>query len=105
MSARRPLPSDSSCLTPQQISPFSHVSPAQQAASYRLAGGEFSLAVDLITRTGVIYTLPVGDDGLVEGGSSVNEGSDFMELLELQGNLKMVTKSELLDLVRKRGHH
>lgn len=38
-------------------------------------------------------------------GDGVNEGSDFMELLELQGNLKMVTKSELLDVVRKRGHH
>jgi DNA-binding transcriptional MerR regulator len=35
----------------------------------------------------------------------MDEGGDFMELLELQGNLEMVTKSELLDLVRKYGRH
>jgi DNA-binding transcriptional MerR regulator len=33
----------------------------------------------------------------------VDEGTDFMELLELQGNLEMVTKSELLETMRKRG--
>lgn len=31
----------------------------------------------------------------------MDEGNDFMELLELQGNLEMVTKSELLEKVRK----
>jgi len=33
----------------------------------------------------------------------MNEGNDFMELLELQGNLEMVTKSELLDQARRHG--
>jgi len=35
----------------------------------------------------------------------MNEGNDYMELLELQGNLELVTKSELLDLVRDHGGH
>lgn len=33
----------------------------------------------------------------------MDEGNDFMELMELQGNLAMVTKSELLDALRKHG--
>jgi DNA-binding transcriptional MerR regulator len=34
----------------------------------------------------------------------VEEGQDFMELLELQGNLRMITKSELLERVRLKGY-
>ena len=33
----------------------------------------------------------------------MDEGNDFMELLELQGNLEMVTKSELLEQARGHG--
>ena len=33
----------------------------------------------------------------------MDEGNDFMELLELQGNLEMVSKSELLEKIRSRG--
>lgn len=33
----------------------------------------------------------------------MDEGTDFLQLLELQGNLEMVTKSELLEQVRARG--
>ncbi len=33
----------------------------------------------------------------------MDEGGDFMDLLELQGDLQMITKSELLENVRKRG--
>jgi DNA-binding transcriptional MerR regulator len=33
----------------------------------------------------------------------MDEGTDFLQLLELQGNLEMVTKSELLEQVRGRG--
>jgi DNA-binding transcriptional MerR regulator len=33
----------------------------------------------------------------------MNEGDDFMELLELQGNLNMITKTQLLESTRKHG--
>jgi DNA-binding transcriptional MerR regulator len=35
--------------------------------------------------------------------NAVDEGNDFMELMEIQGNLDLVTKSELLDEVRRHG--
>src|SRR4051794_39180615 len=33
----------------------------------------------------------------------MDEGSDFLEYLEMQGNLEMLTKSQLLDYVRRNG--
>lgn len=38
-------------------------------------------------------------------GTGRMQGAEFLEYLELQGNLNMVTKSELLDLVRSKGGH